>query len=70
MSKNLVALATQDHDHGGFEDGCQVCTTAFFARSREKWDRLQEKWRLVRQQSGRIDAQIVAAIMSPDKEEK
>jgi len=72
MTKNLVALAEMDHDCRGF-DGCNVCREAFFARSRQKWQRLQDKWEQVRQRSKRAyqpDAMIVSAIMSPTEEEK
>ena len=71
MSKNLAALAEFDHDcHGSIESGCVVCTRAFFARSRVKWNQFLGKMDLVRQNSKQIDSQIVRAIMSPTQEEK
>jgi len=71
MPKNLVALAELDHDCRGFY-GCKICEQAYFARSREKWRRLQEKWDMVRKRSNQhqIDAAIVAAVFTPTEEEE
>lgn len=61
-------MALVDHDCRGF-DGCQVCTAAFFARSRQKWNRFLDRMQQVREHTGRIDAHIVSAVMSPSQEE-
>lgn len=72
MGKNLVALAEFDsHDcKGSIESACSACTRAFFARSRAKFNGLLSRMDLVRQNSKRVDSQIVRAIMSPTQEEK
>lgn len=75
MTKDLVALAEFDHDCAGFRglDGCAVCTDAFYHRSRQKFQRLQDKWSQVRQRTARRnqpDAMTIAAIMSPSEEEQ
>jgi hypothetical protein len=67
-----VTVAVPDHNCPGF-NGCPVCRDFMFARSRQKWNALQEKWALVRQRMNRPyqpDAMVIAAIMSPTEEEK
>lgn len=72
MTKDIIALADFDHDCRGFQgyDGCSICTAAFFARSKQKWNRLQERWGQVHKRAHQPDAMVMAAIMTPTEEEQ
>ncbi len=75
---NKVAIATADFDHDcklGAEHGCQICQAKaeFYRMSNLKWARLQEKWRLVRENMNRRhlpDAMMISAIMTDHEKEK
>ena len=75
MTKNIVTTLAEFDSHdckNGYNHGCTVCSAAFFSKSRDKFQRLQDKWSQVRQRTARRnqpDAMTIAAIMSPDEEE-
>ena len=74
MNQVIVPVAEFDsHDCKlGPEHGCPVCQAKaeFYRLSRQKWERLQAKWQAIRDNRNKIDCRIVAAIMTPDKEEE
>ena len=63
-----VALA--DHPFMGM-DHCEICRALFFARSREKWNRLLSRWDQIRArslQTHSLNPMIQQAIMTRTKE--
>lgn len=74
---NRTAIATIDFDHDcklGPESGCYICQSRaeFYRMSNLKWARLQEKWRLVRENMERRkqpDAMMISAIMTDSEKE-